>query len=104
MSNEVRSLEPSAVWNHFADLNAVPRPSKHEERVIEFMVQFGHSLDLPTRTDAVGNVFITKPATPGMEHRTPVVLQAHYIPIINGLVIDHGISTEIIDNNIRCIS
>lgn len=77
MSNEVRNLEPKAVWNHFADLNAVPRPSKHEERVIAFMVEFGHSLQLPTRVDEVGNVFITKPATPGMEHRTPVVVQAH---------------------------
>ena len=45
---EVRNLEPKALWNHFADLNAVPRPSKKEERVIEFMVNFGKSLGLET--------------------------------------------------------
>ena len=39
----IRNLEPQALWNHFADLNAVPRPSKKEERVIEFMMNFGKS-------------------------------------------------------------
>src|SRR6056300_764740 len=77
MSEAVRSLSPSSVWNHFADLNAVPRPSKKEERVIKFMVDFGHSLGLTTEVDHIGNVFIRKPASPGMEGRTPVVLQAH---------------------------
>ena len=77
MSKEVRALAPNAVWNHFADLNAVPRPSKKEVRVIQFMVDFGHSLNLPTEVDHIGNVFIRKPASPGMENRTPVVLQAH---------------------------
>ncbi|REK58856.1 MAG: aminoacyl-histidine dipeptidase, partial [Bacteroidetes bacterium] len=77
MSSEVRGLEPQSVWNHFADLNAVPRPSKKEERVIQFMVDFGNSLGLPTEVDHIGNVFIRKPATAGMQDRTPVVLQAH---------------------------
>lgn len=77
MSNEVRALEPNVVWNHFADLNAVPRPSKKEERVIQFMVDFGNKLGLPTEVDHIGNVFIRKPASAGMENRTPVVLQAH---------------------------
>ena len=77
MSSEVRGLEPQSVWNHFADLNAVPRPSKKEERVIQFMVDFGNSLGLSTEVDHIGNVFIRKPATAGMEDRTPVVLQAH---------------------------
>src|SRR5210317_1942137 len=77
MSSEVRGLEPTSVWNHFADLNAVPRPSKKEERVIQFMVDFGNSLGLSTEVDHIGNVFIRKPATSGMEDRTPVVLQAH---------------------------
>ena len=76
MSSEVRGLEPQSVWNHFADLNAVPRPSKKEERVIQFMVDFGNSLGLSTEVDHIGNVFIRKPATSGMEDRT-LVLQAH---------------------------
>ncbi len=77
MSKEVRSLEPHALWNHFADLNAVPRPSKKEERVIEFMVGFGKKLGLETVVDRVGNVIIKKPATSGMENRQTVILQSH---------------------------
>jgi dipeptidase D len=77
MSQEVRQLEPRAVWNHFANLNAVPRPSKKEERVIAFMEKFGASLNLETYQDEVGNVIIRKPATPGMESRKTVVLQSH---------------------------
>jgi dipeptidase D len=73
----IRNLEPKALWNHFADLNAVPRPSKKEERVIEFMVNFGKSLGLETIQDAIGNVIIKKPATAGMENRPTVVLQSH---------------------------
>jgi dipeptidase D len=74
---EVRKLEPSALWNHFADLNAVPRPSKKEERVIQFMVDFGRSLGLPTIQDRIGNVIIKKPATAGMENRQTIVMQSH---------------------------
>ncbi|RMG59983.1 MAG: aminoacyl-histidine dipeptidase [Bacteroidetes bacterium] len=77
MSEAITALEPQALWGHFADLNAVPRPSKHEERVIQFMVDFGKSLDLPVQVDEVGNVIIKKPATPGMENRQTVVLQSH---------------------------
>ncbi len=77
MSKQIRVLEPASVWNHFADLNAVPRPSKKEERVIQFMVDFGNSLGLPTEVDHIGNVFIRKEATAGMGERTPIVLQAH---------------------------
>ena len=75
--SEVRNLEPKLVWSHFEDLNAVPRPSKKEERVIEFIMNFGQKLGLATKRDKVGNVLITKPATPGMEERPTVVLQSH---------------------------
>lgn len=77
MSKEVRQLQPSRVWNKFADLNAVPRPSKKEERVIQFMMDFGKSLGLETFTDTVGNVIIRKQATTGMEDRKMVILQSH---------------------------
>ena len=73
----VRELEPISVWNHFADLNAVPRPSKKEERVIAFIQNFGEKLGLETYTDKVGNVIIKKPATAGMENRQTVILQSH---------------------------
>lgn len=77
MSTEVRALRPQALWNHFADLNAVPRASKKEEQVIQFMVDFGNGLGLETKVDDVGNVIIKKPATAGMEDRQIVVLQSH---------------------------
>jgi dipeptidase D len=73
----IRNLEPKAMWNHFADLNAVPRPSKKEERVIEFMMNFGKSLGLETIQDKIGNVIIKKPASKGMEDRETVILQSH---------------------------
>jgi dipeptidase D len=76
MSEQVRKLEPNSLWNHFADLNAVPRPSKKEERVIQFMVDFGKGLDLETHTDKIGNIIIKKPATSGMEDRQTVILQS----------------------------
>lgn len=74
---EVRKLEPTSLWNHFADLNEVPRPSKKEERVIQFMVDFGKNLGLETHTDKIGNIIIKKPATKGMENRQTVILQSH---------------------------
>lgn len=77
MNTAIRELQPKALWNHFSDLNAVPRPSKKEQRVIAFMQRFGESLNLPTMVDEAGNVIIRKPATPGMENRQAVVLQSH---------------------------
>ena len=77
MSNEIRNLEPKIIWNHFADLNAIPRPSKKEEQVIEFMMNFGKNLHLETFTDSVGNVIIKKPATKNFEDRKTIVLQSH---------------------------
>jgi dipeptidase D len=77
MNEEIRALEPRELWNKFADLNEVPRPSKKEERVIEFIKKFGNDLQLETLVDKVGNVIIRKPATPGMENKKPVILQSH---------------------------
>lgn len=77
MSQEVRNLEPKQLWNKFADLNAVPRPSKKEERVIAFMMEFGQNLGLETIKDEVGNVIIKKPASAGMENRKTIVMQSH---------------------------
>ncbi len=77
MSQEVRLQEPQAIWNHFADLNAIPRPSKKEVKVRAFMVDFGKRLGLTVVEDAIGNVIIKKPATAGMENRKSVILQSH---------------------------
>lgn len=77
MSDAIRNLSPKPLWNKFADLNAVPRPSKKEQGVIKFMKDFGASLGLQTIEDEVGNVIIKKPATPGMEDRKAIVMQSH---------------------------
>ncbi|MFM8242578.1 MAG: aminoacyl-histidine dipeptidase [Crocinitomicaceae bacterium] len=73
----IKELEPTALWSHFADLNAVPRPSKKEERVRDFMVEFGKNLQLETIVDTIGNVIIKKNASAGMENRKTIILQAH---------------------------
>lgn len=58
MNTDIRQLSPQALWNKFADLNAVPRASKKEAKVIAFMVEFGKHLGLETIVDEVGNVII----------------------------------------------
>lgn len=73
----VRDLSPSPVWNNFENLNAVPRPSKKEEKVIQFIKNFGENLSLETYVDKAGNVIIKKPATKGMESKKTVILQSH---------------------------
>jgi dipeptidase D len=77
MNTAIRNLAPNALWNNFADLNAIPRPSKKEEKVRQFMVDFGKKLGLETVVDKVGNVIIKKTAAKGMENRKTVVLQSH---------------------------
>lgn len=75
--SSISQLKPNSLWKNFESLNAVPRPSKKEERVIQFMKAFGESLNLETSVDHIGNVIIKKPATAGMENRQCVVLQSH---------------------------
>ena len=77
MSEAIAHLQPTEIWKNFAALNAVPRPSKREERITAFMMAFGRSLGLETLRDPIGNVLIRKPASPGYENRQGVVLQAH---------------------------
>lgn len=77
MSTNIRELQPKELWNHFADLSAVPRGSRKEERASRFAADFGLQLGLETSVDELGNVLIRKPASPGHENRPPVVLQGH---------------------------
>ena len=71
------ALQPQSVFKCFAQVNEIPRPSKKEEMMIEFLLDFGKKLGLDTRRDDAGNVIIRKPATPGMEDRQTIVLQSH---------------------------
>ena len=77
MNTNIAELEPRVMWQQFAGLNTVPRPSKKEQRVIAYMKDFGNSLGLETLVDEVGNVIIKKPASPGMEDRVTIVMQGH---------------------------
>ena len=73
----IRKLEPRNVWNNFHSLTQIPRPSGHTQKVADFLVKFGKNLGLESFKDECGNVIIRKPATPGMEGRKGIVLQAH---------------------------
>ena len=77
MENDIRHLEPKALWKHFHSLARIPRPSGHEDQVREFIAAFGRSLGLDTLVDECGNVIIRKPASAGMEDCRGVILQAH---------------------------
>lgn len=77
MNKDISVLEPKSLWKNFQALNAVPRPSKKEERVIAFAKKFGEDLGLETMVDHIGNVIIKKPASPGMEDRKTIVMQSH---------------------------
>ena len=73
----IRTLEPIAVWNYFADLNAIPRASKKEEQAVAFVCKVGNALGLETQIDKGGNVIIRKPASPGRADHPTVILQGH---------------------------
>jgi len=75
--NDIRSLEPKALWENFYNITQVPHPSGKKEEIGAFLEQFGKNLGLETLRDEAGNVLVRKPATPGMENRKAVVLQAH---------------------------
>lgn len=65
------------IFDYFSQINKVPRPSKHEEAMIEFLKEFAKNNGLGCKVDAAGNVLISKPASPGCESKDGVVLQAH---------------------------
>jgi dipeptidase D len=73
----VAELEPHALWQHFDDLLTIPRPSKHEEKARGYVIAVAERKGLPHREDAIGNVVVLKPASPGREGSPAVVLQAH---------------------------
>ena len=73
----IKDLNPQIVWNNFYGLTQVPRPSKHEGKVIEYLYQWGLSHGLETIKDETGNIIIRKGATPGFENRRGVILQGH---------------------------
>ncbi len=74
---ELLNLEPKEVWKFFYELTQIPRPSKKEQKAVEFVKKFAEERGLDYIVDEVGNVIIKKPATPGMENKKGIILQAH---------------------------
>ena len=70
-------LQPQPLFNYFEDICAVPRPSKKEERIRKFLLDFAEENMLESKTDEIGNVLILKPASKGMESAPTVILQTH---------------------------
>ena len=81
-----QELQPERVFYYFSEINKIPRPSKHEERMIEYLQQFGSKHNLETITDKAGNVLIRKPATTGMESKATIILQSHMDMVCDKLV------------------
>lgn len=77
MKNILSELEPKAVWGYFEEITQIPRPSKKEEKIIEFLMAFGQKNGLETKRDDIGNVLIKKAATKGKENLKTVILQSH---------------------------
>ena len=79
-------LKPACVFEQFAKINEIPRPSKHEEKMISYLKEFGESRGLETAVDETGNVIIRKGATPGYENRKTIILQSHMDMVCEKLV------------------
>ena len=82
----MNELKPARVFEQFAKINAIPRPSKHEEQMIDYLKAFGKSHGLETEVDETGNVIIRKPATKGMEGKPTIILQSHMDMVCDKLV------------------
>ncbi len=77
MGNVLSGLKPTGLWKNFEDICSIPHPSKHEEKIREHVLAWAKTHNLQTKVDEVGNVIVSKPATPGMDDRKGIILQAH---------------------------
>jgi len=75
--NEILKLKPTRVFYYFNEICKVPRPSKKEEKIVEWLMETGQKMGLATKRDKIGNVLISKPATKGKENVTPIIFQSH---------------------------
>ncbi|MFO0940018.1 MAG: aminoacyl-histidine dipeptidase [Pirellulales bacterium] len=75
--SDIQRLEPTPLWQAFVELNAIPRASKKEAAVSQFVAEWGRKLSLETKTDSLGNVLIRKPGSKGYENHATIVLQSH---------------------------
>ncbi|MGE4587544.1 MAG: cytosol nonspecific dipeptidase, partial [Mangrovibacterium sp.] len=77
MNKTLGHLKPQPLWNYFESICRVPRPSKKEDRIRQFLLDFARENRLESRTDKAGNLLIRKTASPGCENRPVVILQTH---------------------------
>lgn len=77
MNSDLLKLTPNRLWYYFTEILKIPRPSKKEEKIVAYLLEFGKSHNLETLQDEIGNVLIRKEATPGMENKKTTVLQSH---------------------------
>lgn len=101
---KITELKPEIVWKFFHQVTQVPRPSKKEEKMIEYLESFAQQYKIAIKKDAVGNILMSKPATPGKENLPTVVLQSHMDMVCeknNGTVhdFDHDPIETIIEGN-----
>ena len=73
----ISNLEPQGLWGYFEDLCKVPRPSKKEEKVIDFLMNWAKENNIEAIKDEIGNILMKKPATQGMENRKTIIMQSH---------------------------
>ncbi len=73
----IKDLSPRAVWKHFEAVTQIPRPSGYMDEIQKYLLEWGKSIGVETWQDEVGNVIMRKPATPGLENRKGIILQAH---------------------------
>ena len=93
-----KELKPAIVFEEFAKINQIPRPSKHEEKIIAYLKGVGEQLGLETDVDETGNVVIRKPATPGMENKPTVIIQSHMDMVCESL---HGKEIDVMNDPIE---
>lgn len=95
MAQELINLNPQGIWKYFAKICSIPHPSGHTAMIADYLMEAGKELGLDTYRDKADNVIIRKPATPGMENRTTVILQAHYdmVPQANKAT-NHNFETD----------
>ena len=95
MAVTIKDLSPREIWKNFDALTQVPRPSGHLQKVQQFLLDFGKSINVETWQDEVGNIIMRKPATPGLESRKGIILQAHMDMVPQkGLDSKHNFETD----------
>jgi dipeptidase D len=100
--SEIKKLNPECIWKNFDALTKVPRPSGHLEKVQQFLIDFAKQAGVEGFIDPAGNMVMRKPATPGMEGRKGVILQAHMDMVPQkALTSDHNFETDPIETHIE---